>query len=71
MGWCSGTEVFDSVASALLDEEGKDVEEVLSQLYIVLRDKDWDCVNESAYYEHPIVRGIIEKLEPDWYDDED
>jgi len=73
MGWCSGTEIFDIVAGALLteDKDEVNVEEALTQLYNVLRDKDWDCVGDSAYYNHPVVREIIKKIEPDWVEDEE
>jgi len=75
MGWGGGTEIFDTVAESVLDEDGMkpeiDVDELLTNLFNVLRDHDWDVVNESSYYEHPTVREVIEEIEPDWFEDDE
>ena len=70
MGWCSGTEVFDAVAGALLDDKPVDKKTVLKNLIETLQDKDWDCESDSDYWEHPIIREIFMELEPDWFDED-
>ena len=70
MGWCSGTEVFDAVAGALLDDKPVDKKTVLKNLIETLQDKDWDCESDSDYWEHPIIREIFIELEPDWFDED-
>ena len=72
MGWCSATYIFDNVASFLLDgEKPKDPKEVLEHLISELEDGDWDCQNESAYWEHPIVREIFKARHPSWFEDKE
>lgn len=70
MGWCSATEIFDTVASILLSDKPVDKKEVLMVLAEALRDKDWDCENDSFYWDHPVVREIFIELEPEWFEDE-
>lgn len=71
MGWGSATQIFDSVAAALLDEESKhDVHSVLKELVIALEDSDWDCQYDSDYYNHPIVKSIMKELHPRWFEEE-
>lgn len=71
MGWCSATQIFDSVAAALLDEESKnDVHSVLKELVIALEDNDWDCQCDSDYYEHPVVQSIMKELHQRWFEEE-
>lgn len=71
MGWCSATEIFDDVAAALL-EKGKKAptpEEVLGRLIDVLEDMDWDCQQDSAYYDHPLVQALMQKKHPRWFEE--
>ena len=73
MGWCSGTNIFDAVTEALLEEKDNkpvDVKKVLTVLTYVLEDNDWDCQSDSDYYEHPIVQEIMKKRHPKWFEDE-
>jgi hypothetical protein len=65
MGWCSGTYIFDSVASIILDE-GKEFskKEILKELINALEERDWDCERESAYFDHPLVQEIFKELKP-------
>ena len=45
MGWCSGTEVFDKVAGAVLNSKLPEADQY-DILYILaesLSDMDWDC----------------------------
>ncbi len=69
MGWCSGTGIFDAMASVLLDGQEHDKKAVLKSLWDILEDSDWDCQSESVYYDHPLVQEIIHELHPDWDDD--
>ena len=70
MGWCSATEIFDTVAEALLSDEPVDKKEALMTLAETLRDNDWDCEQDSEYWDHPIVQEIFKELEPEWFEDE-
>jgi len=68
MGWCSGTEVFDSVAGYVLDSNltGEQKYDVLRQLANALEWQDWDCQSDSMYWDHPIVQRIFRELHPSW-----
>lgn len=72
MGWCSGTEVFDNVAKFVLKSNlpDRDKEDCLTALAEALEEQDWDCQNDSEFWEHPIVRNIMKELHPDWDWDE-
>ena len=60
MGWCSGTDIFDPVAKAVLEssqpDDGKRV--ILKALITALWHHDWDCESDSEYWEHPLVQEI-------------
>lgn len=71
MGWCSGTEIFDTVAGAILSDEPIDKKEILMVVAEALRSMDWDCESDSEYWDHPVVREIFMELEPEWFEDED
>jgi len=71
MGWCSGTEVFDAVAEAVLEEGEMDAKEILMIVAEVLRNNDWDCENDSYYWDHPVVQEIFHELEPEWFEDDE
>jgi hypothetical protein len=68
MGWCSATEIFDSVCNALL--AGKSKEQTIKELIEELEGNDWDCQGDSEYYDHPIVKAIFRELHPDWFEEE-
>ena len=70
MGWCSATEIFDTVASAVLSDKPLDKKEVLMVVAEALRDMDWDCEQDSDYWDDTIVREIFMELEPEWFEDE-
>lgn len=71
MGWCSGTEIFDVAAEAILDSNKNKQwqKDSLTSIIIVLQGQDWDCECESAYWDHPIVQEIFRELDPELYDD--
>lgn len=73
MGWCSGTEIFDAVAKYVVStDQPEDVQvNLLLTLADAMEDMDWDCQQDSAYYDHPIVQKVMRSLHPDWFDDED
>ena len=73
MGWSSGTRVFDKVCGHVLgspDRKGIStaisVQDLLIALVDVLEDLDWDCQEESRYFNHPLVREILVRKHPDW-----
>jgi hypothetical protein len=71
MGWCSATDIFDNVAGALLDNKKKlDTRSVLMKLIEALESGDWDCQQDSAYWDNPVVQGIMRELHPRWFEDE-
>ncbi len=68
MGWCSATIIFDNVCDGLLGEgkEKQTPEQVIRALAAALEDGDWDCQQESAYWDHPVVRKVMKELHPYW-----
>lgn len=60
MGWCSGTEIFDVVCKTVLEKESD--EEILRKVILVLEDHDWDCQDDSAYIDHPVVKKVFDDL---------
>lgn len=73
MGWYGGTEIFDCVIKNVLDvSDDPEVEnKIIGDLYDVLRNQDWDVVQESSYFDNPRVIKIIKQKEPEWFEDED
>ena len=67
MGWCSGTQIFDSVVGALLKKTKRTEEEVISDLVDALEDMDWDCQQDSAFWDDPIVRRVFMAKHPEWF----
>ena len=64
MGWCSATEIFDTVAEVVLTggpagEPVSKAEEILQRLYTALGRRGWDCQEDSEHSAHPIVRAIF------------
>ena len=70
MGWCGGTEIFDVVAKELLDDEPVNKTALLIAVIDALEDGDWDCQNESRFWEHPTVREIMKERHPSWFEDD-
>ncbi len=68
MGWCSGTVIFDDICDALLSEKKPKPtpEQTIRALAAALEDGDWDCQQDSAYWDHPVVRKVMKELHPDW-----
>jgi hypothetical protein len=68
MGWCSGTEIFDPVAKYIINSEmpAQSKRDLLKVLINALEDHDWDCQQDSGYYNFPIVERAFLELHPDW-----
>ena len=59
MGWCSATYLFDNIVGALLGKDKIDTKEVIKNLINTLEEGDWDCQQDSDYYDHPVVKEIF------------
>jgi hypothetical protein len=68
MGFCSGTDIFEPVAKVVLESQWSDEIKytVIRELVDALENHDWDCQDESEYWQHPIVRRVFKDLHPDW-----
>jgi len=68
MGWCSGTEIFDKVAEFVLGSEQPEQAkyDVLYHLAGALENEDWDCQEDSRYYNDLIVQRVMRELHPNW-----
>ena len=71
MGWCSATEIFDSVVGALLGEGEIDKETTIKELINALEDGDWDCQQDSQYYKHPLVQKCFKQTSPELFDEDE
>jgi len=69
MGWCGATPIFDRVCDKLLVNGKIDKQAILEELIDVLKDMDWDCVDESQYFDHPLVKKAFYALGYDYHDD--
>jgi len=72
MGWCSGTDVFDPVVKEILkikELSDNKKKHLIRTLIFALEDKDWDCQNESHYWNNRIVRSVFKEEYPEWFDD--
>lgn len=70
VGCCSATQIFDAVCEGLLSEPQKDKKQVLKELILALEYGDWDCQQDSAYWDHPVVQKVMRELHPRWFEDE-
>lgn len=64
MGWSSGTDLFDTVMAELVKEGPIDKVRVIRALLKAMEDEDWDCQNESEYWNHPLVQEANALLHP-------
>jgi hypothetical protein len=71
MGWCSGTRIFDAVCEGLLSDEPKSKKELLTELIAALEADDWDCQQDSAFWDNPLVQEVMRELHPRWFEDEE
>lgn len=49
----------------------KPIEEKIEELILELEDMDWDNVCESDWYDHPLVHGVIRKLHPSCFEEDE
>lgn len=72
MGWCSATIIFDNVVGAILDEEvRKNPKEMIKNLIKELEAGDWDCQQESVYWNDPLIQECFRETSPELFEDED
>ncbi len=73
MGFCSGTQIFDDAMEEILKIELPEAKQILIVMALIdaLDNHDWDCHQDSAYYENPIVNRAIQNLHPDWFDEDE
>lgn len=71
MGWSGAVHIFDEVAGALLAEGEIDKKSILKTVIEALENGDWDTQSDSEYWDHPMVREVMEELHPDWFEDEE
>lgn len=66
MGWSSGTEIFEDVVSAAVDQYGE-IEIGSGEFYILLtlfkalRNKDWDEYDDCIYWEYGFYQEILKR----------
>lgn len=74
MGWCSATDIFDSMAYHVIVESAVAEDskyQILLTLAKSLEEDDWDCQSDSVWYDDPLVQKVFKELHPDWeWDDE-
>ncbi len=72
MGWCSGTNIFDSIVETVIESclSIESTKNIIKTTIIALEYEDWDTQNESEYFNVPIVKDIFRELHPDWFEDE-
>lgn len=66
MGWCSGTKIFDAVCEAVLDQPRISKKDLIKAVAEELEEDDWDCQQDSNYYDHPLVKEVMKELHPNW-----
>lgn len=69
MGWCSGTDVFDTVVKGVLCLCIRDKEkiDIIENLIVALHDQDWDCETDSEYFHDPLVKLAFLQLDEDYW----
>lgn len=68
MGWCSGTDVFDVACGAILNPENSNTKDTLKEIIIELEMMDWDCQQESEFWNSPAVQEAFKELHPEWFE---
>jgi hypothetical protein len=70
MEWCSATVIFDRIAEVVLSDRPIDKRAVLKTAIEALEDGDWDCQQDSVYWNNPIVQEIMREKHPRWFEDD-
>jgi hypothetical protein len=47
------------------------IRSALKHIIVALEDMDWDCQQDSSYWDEPLVARIFRELHPDWFEGED
>lgn len=73
MGFCSGTQIFDPVVEYVLKKaqipKGEQFA-IIKTLVEALEDHDWDCQQDSAYWDHPAIQAVMKDIHPEWDEQE-
>lgn len=72
MGWCSGTDIFDAACKGIIGDKQRVSKEGIKALTIIvdsLEQHDWDCQQDSRYWDHPVVQQIFRAR--GWFEDEE
>lgn len=69
MGWCSGTDVFDTVVKDVLCLCIRDKEkiDIIENLIAALQKQDWDCETDSEYFHDHLVKEAFIRLDEDYW----
>jgi hypothetical protein len=61
MGWAAGQEILDPVVKEVLKLPISDTRKrkVITVLVDALRQQDWDTESDSRYYNHALVKPIL------------
>ena len=74
MGWCSGSYIFDAVLDGLFNKEIKtddDKVEFIKWIISELENMDWDCQQETMYWNNELVQRAFKELHPTWFEEEE
>lgn len=65
MGWCGGTQIFDTLVEALREAKvsDKQFKIILVDVNEALECQDWDNLCESDYYGDPQIKDIFDLWE--------
>jgi hypothetical protein len=67
MGWASGTELFDDIMAFALPKIDQDHRnQLFKEMLELFMDHDWDCINESRYWNDPDFQTAYQTLCPDY-----
>ena len=67
MGWCSGTRIFDTFCAVFFDPKTTSAHEILVKIISELEMMDWDCQQDSSYWDTPAVQKAMKEIHPDWF----
>jgi hypothetical protein len=72
MGWCGGTEIFDSTIDAFHEHKIPYSIDFIKNFIDILEAHDWDNLCESNHFEvNPLVRKAVKQMKPHYFEDED
>ena len=67
MGWASGTQLFDNVIAIVLPRIDQTFRRHLfKDMLELFTDYDWDCINESRYWNDLDFQAAYQALWPDY-----